>query len=219
MGIGTFIKLGKTAMEGKQAMDSFNTGTAISMGKKTATAPLKAWENVPRWVCRGLQLLFGLIVAGFYGHRIDADRRAGSSPSVEWGYGVVVASLACITAVAFALAAPFGAVSSRFKTHRLWACDVVLFILWIVAFAVFAGIFLKRDNDLDYKGASTRTMKGVVWLDFVNAILWLVSGLYGLFKTFLSKKVDEHGERMAGKVVDKVADKVADRMAGRKAEV
>ena len=204
MAISTFIKLGKTAIKGKQAYDNFDPNAAYGVGKKAATAPLRAYENVPRWILRGLQLLMALVVVGFYGHRVDVDRRAGTPQSGEWIYGVTVAGLSGVTAVVFALAGAAGAFSDRLKTHRLWAWDFVVFILWIVAFGLFAGIFLKRDDALDYKGASPKVMRPVVWLDLVNAVLWAVSGVYGVVKVFLGRKIDAR----AGKITDKVAAKL-----------
>ena len=200
MGISTFIKLGKSAIQAKESVDSFEPQHAINLGKKTATAPLKAYENIPRWVVRGLQLLFGIIIVGFYGHRVDVDRRAGTGQSAEWIYGVFVSGLSCIIAVVFAVMAPAGVVSDKFKTHRLFFCDLVLFILWLIAFGVFAGIFLKRDDKLDYKGASTKVYRSSVWVDLVNVILWLISGVYGAIKTLLGRKVDSMGNRVAGKL-------------------
>ncbi|KAG6361458.1 hypothetical protein INS49_009685 [Diaporthe citri] len=178
--------------------------TGISYGKKAASAPLRAWENIPRLVVRGLQFVLGLVIVGLYGHRVDKQHRAeGTSPSPEWVFGLVVAGLSCVTAVAFAVAAPFGAVSNRFKTARLFSWDLTLFLLWIVVFGIFAGIFLHRDNDDSYKGSSTAVEKGAVWVDLVNAILWLVSGVYGFVKTFMSGKVDTLGEKVTGKVFGK----------------
>lgn len=182
--------------------------TGIGYGKKAATAPLKAYENIPRWVVRGLQFVLGLVIVGLYGHRVDKQHRAaeengGSHFSPEWVFGLIVAGLSCITAVAFAVAAPFGAVSNRCKTARLFSWDLTLFLLWIVVFGIFAGIFLHRDNDDSYKGSSTVVEKGAVWVDLVNAILWLVSGTYGFVKTFMSGKVDTLGDKVTGKVFGK----------------
>ncbi len=200
MGLSSFIKLGKTAMEGKAALDNFDGKTAYGAGKTAATAPLKAWENIPRWIVRGLQFLFALIVAGFYGHRVDVDRRAGNPQSAEWVYGVTIAGLSCITAIVFAFAAPLSIVSSKFRTYRLFAWDFGLFLLWIIVFGIFGGIFLKRPDGDDYKGASTVTMKAVVWLDLLNSILWLVSGTYGGVKTLLGNRVDGIGGRVTDKL-------------------
>src|SRR3569833_812795 len=104
MGISTFVKAGKAAMAGKAALDNLDGKTAYGAGKSAATAPLKAWENVPRWVVRGLQFLYNLIVAGFYGHRIDVDRRAGAPQTNEKNNDDTNAGLSCITALIFALA-------------------------------------------------------------------------------------------------------------------
>lgn len=176
----------------------------VSYGKKAATAPLKAWENIPRLVVRGLQFVLGLVIVGLYGHRVDKQHSAeDSSVSPEWVFGLIVAGLSCVTAVAFAVAAPFGAVSNRFKTARLFSWDLTLFLLWIVVFGIFAGIFLHRDSDDSYKGSSTAVEKGAVWVDLVNAILWLVSGTYGFVKTFMSGRVDTLGEKVTGKVFGK----------------
>ncbi|POS75271.1 hypothetical protein DHEL01_v206328 [Diaporthe helianthi] len=180
----------------------------IAYGRKAATAPLKAWENIPRWVVRGLQFILGLVIVGLYGHRVQKQRHAAQENddahvSPEWVFGLIVAGLSSITAVVFAIAAPFGAVSNRCKTARLFSWDLSLFLLWIVVFGILGAIFLHRDNDDSYKGSSTIVEKGAVWVDLVNAILWLVSGTYGFVKTFMSAKVDTLG----GKVTDKVFGK------------
>ncbi|KAK2599426.1 hypothetical protein N8I77_011180 [Diaporthe amygdali] len=174
--------------------------TGISYGKKAATAPLKAWENIPRLVVRGLQFVLGLVIVGLYGHRVDKQHQEDGLHSPEWIYGLIVGALSCVTAVAFAAAAPFGTVSNKFKTARLFSWDLTLFLLWIIVFGIFGGIFLHRDNDDSYKGSSTAVEKGAVWLDLVNAIFWLISGVYGFIKTFLGGKVDTLGEKVTGKV-------------------
>ncbi|ROW13559.1 hypothetical protein VPNG_04410 [Cytospora leucostoma] len=169
----------------------------IGYGKKAAAAPLRAWENVPRMVVRGLQFLLGIVIVGIYGNRVSD----GLSP--EWVYGLAVAGISCVTAVAFAIAAPFGAVSKKFKTHRLFTWDLAIFVLWIVAFGIFAGIFLHRDSKNSYKGSSTIVEKAAMWIDLVNAILWLVSGTYGFVKTFVGGKVDTLGTKATGKLFGK----------------
>ncbi|ROW08381.1 hypothetical protein VMCG_03097 [Cytospora schulzeri] len=181
----------------------------ISYGKKAVAAPLKAWESVPRMVVRGLQFVLGIVIVGIYGNRVSD----GLSP--EWAYGVVVAGLASVTAVVFAIAAPFGAVSNRCKTHRLFTWDLTIFILWIVAFGIFAAIFLHRDSDNPYKGSSTIVEKAAMWIDLINAVLWLVSGAYGFTKTFLGGKVDSLGGKVTEKLFqDSKKEKVHHNTAG-----
>ena len=179
----------------------------ISYGKQAAAAPIRAWENIPRLVVRGLQFLMGIVIVGIYGNRVS------DSLSPEWVYGLVVGGLSCATAVAFAVAAPFGAVSSRCKTHRLFSWDLTLFLLWIVVFGIFAGIFLHRDDDDPYKGSSTTVEKAAVWIDLVNAILWLISGTYGFIKTFLGGKIDSVGGKVTGKLFGKREEEQTHKMA------
>ncbi|KAK0701905.1 hypothetical protein B0T26DRAFT_682003 [Lasiosphaeria miniovina] len=214
MGVSTFIKLGKTAVQGKAALDSFDahdaTHNATKLGKKAATAPLRAWENIPRWVVRGLQLLVALVAAGFYG------RRPGEPQAPGWVYvfGVIIGGLSAVTAVAFAVAGALSAFSARCRTYRLFAWDATLFVLWIVVFGVTYSIFHGHDDKGDDKGASSRTMKGVAWLDLASAVLWLVSAVYGAIKTFVGGKVDDVAGRVTGRVAGKV-DGVHGRVAGK----
>ncbi|KAM0538060.1 hypothetical protein ACHAO2_005104 [Verticillium nonalfalfae] len=189
---------------------------AFSEGAETGKAVGKTWlktfEVIPRLVCRALQLVFALIACGFYGHRVDADRKdedgsGGFSP--EWLFAVIVGGLSAVTAVAFLAAAPLSAipvVGSRikmFKTYRAFAWDATLFVAWIVVFGIMAGIFLGRDSDDPYKGASTGAMKTAVWVDLVNAIFWAVSAAYGCFKTFLGEKADQATDKIGKKLFEK----------------
>ena len=74
--------------------------------------------------------------------------------------------------------------------------DLILCIAWIVVFAIFAGIFVKRESDDKYKGSSTGAMKIAVWVDLVNAILWLGTGIYGAARTLLREKVNKLMEKL-----------------------
>ncbi|OAR01929.1 hypothetical protein LLEC1_02390 [Akanthomyces lecanii] len=86
------------------------------------------------------------------------------------------------------------------RTHRAFAWDASLWIAWLVVFGIFAGIFLKRKSDEPYKGAGVGAMKTAVWVDLVNAILWMGSAGYGCCKTFLGRKVDEASDKVGNKL-------------------
>lgn len=188
---------------------AFNEGAGI--GKTAGKSWLKTFEVIPRLICRGLQFLFAIIAIGFYGNRVSAESSAGGGVSAEWIYAVLVAGLSAVTAVLFVAATPLGAIPvigsalKLFKTYRAFAWDMVLFIAWIVAFGIFAGIFLKRGSEDEdrYKGSNTGAMKGAVWIDFVNAILWIISGIYGATKTFLGDKMDEVTDKAGHKMFSK----------------
>jgi hypothetical protein len=177
--VGINLKsLGKTAAK-----------TAITKGGKGAMlGQAKIWESIARWVARGIQLIFGLIAAGLYGHRVDEDRKAGNSQSVAWVFALFIAGLSCITCIIFAL--------PIIKFHRLFAVDFSLFILWIAVFGTFASIFLKRHDGDKYEGTSVTTMKMAVWVDFLNCLLWLTTGAYGCFRTFVGRQIDNQVDKL-----------------------
>ncbi|KAL0943605.1 uracil phosphoribosyltransferase [Colletotrichum truncatum] len=222
----TVIELGRTAQGlsgaaselrsadkgelGRQAgRHVFNEGAET--GKTMGKTWLKTFEVVPRLVCRGLQFLFALIACGFYGNRVHAEDKADEGFSPEWIFAITVAGAAAVTAVLFVAATPLGAIPfigskiKIFKTYRAFAWDLFLFIMWIAVFGIFAGIFLKRDSDDKYKGSSTGLMKTAVWVDLVNAILWLVSGVYGCIKTFLGDRADQLSDKVGQKLFEKKA--------------
>ncbi|KAJ4256203.1 hypothetical protein NW762_009281 [Fusarium torreyae] len=231
--LGSAIKAGQTAIElghtakgfagaasefraadkkelGRQAgHHAFNEGAET--GKTMGKTWLKTFEVIPRLVCRGLQFIFAIIACGFYGHRVDkaddADYKYGFSP--EWYYALTVAGLSAVTSILFVAVTPLGAlplIGSKlklFKTYRAFAWDLILFVAWLVVFGIFAAIFLHRSSDDKYKGSSTGAMKTAVWIDMVNSILWLVSGLYGCTKTFLGEKADELTDKVGQKLFTK----------------
>lgn len=191
----------------KAGRHAFNEGA--DKGKTAGKAWLKTFETIPRLICRGLQFLFAIIVCGFYGNRVDAERKSDGSFSPEWLYGVIVAGASATTAILFVALTPLGAIpyfGSKIKvvkTYRAFMWDLILFIAWIVVFGIFAAIFLKRDSDDPYKGSKTGVMKVAVWIDLVNALLWLTSGAYGACKTCLGQKADEMSEKMGQKMFEK----------------
>ncbi|KAF7555647.1 hypothetical protein G7Z17_g2013 [Cylindrodendrum hubeiense] len=217
----TAIELGSNAQNLANAANEFKSADKKELGRKAGTHAfnegaetgktvgktwLKTFEVVPRLVCRGLQFLFAIIACGFYGNRVDADRKAHDGFSPEWIFAITVAGSSAITAILFIAATPLGAIPyvgskiKLFKTYRAFAWDLILFTTWIIAFGIFAGIFLKRDSDHPYKGSSTGMMKTAVWVDFVNVLLWLTSGVYGAIKTFLGDKADELQDKMGQKI-------------------
>ncbi|KAM0330476.1 hypothetical protein ACHAQA_003420 [Verticillium albo-atrum] len=232
---GTAMKVGQTAIElgqnaqgfagaasefraadkkdlGRQAgRHAFNEGAAT--GKTVGKTWLKTFEVIPRLVCRTLQFVLALVACGFYGRRVDVDRRDadGGGIAAEWIFAVFVGGLSAVTALLFLAAAPLSAVpvlGSRmklFKTYRIFAWDATLCVAWLVVFGIFAGIFLGRDSDDKYKGASTGAMKTAVWVDLANAIFWLASAVYGCCKTFLGEKADRMTDKVGQKLFEKKA--------------
>lgn len=191
----------------KAGKHAFNEGAET--GKTMGKAWLKTFEVIPRMVCRCLQFLFAIIACGFYGNRIQADREDHEGFSPEWVLAIIIAGTSAITAILFVAATPLGAIpffGSRFKlfkTYRAFPWDLGLFIAWIVVFGIFAGIFLHRDADDKYKGSNTGAMKTAVWVDFVNSLLWLTSGVYGAIKSFMGEKADQVTDKMGQKLFER----------------
>ncbi|KAI0864308.1 hypothetical protein F4860DRAFT_465816 [Xylaria cubensis] len=181
---------------------------ATKFGKGAITKPLYLYETWLRLVGRGIQLIFALVVVGLYGSRVSSDHSNGRSQAVQWVYALIVATLSAITAVVFAIPQPF------VKTARLFAWDFVLFVLWIAAFGTFAIIFLRMpDDDAHkwYENTRVSVMRHAVWIDLVNAIFWLLTGGYGCFRTFVSRKVDEKMDQKMEQLENKVSDKFSDK--------
>lgn len=232
--LNTAIKLGQTAVQAGRTAQDVHTTTknlhatatelramdkrdlgraagqtayteAASTGKTVGKTWLKTFEVVPRMVCRGLQFLFALIACGYY---VNANSKGGAA---LWLFAITISGLSAATAALFALATPLAAIPfiggklKVVKTYRAFAWDLALFVCWLVAFGVFAGIFLHRDNADVFKGVKPAPMKIAVWVDLVNALLWLASGVYGALKTFLGEQADRATERLGEKMFAKKA--------------
>lgn len=166
------------------------TDAGYQLGVTAVTAPLRASENIPRLIVRGLQLLFGIIIVGIYGVRVSAGQKNAENASPAWWFGMIVAIIASISALVLAFTAPLGAISRKFKAHLLFGWDLSLCLLWIIVFGIFMRIFHNRSSEDSYKGSSTSLEKSAAWLDLVNALFWLISGVYGAIKTWVSLRRD-----------------------------
>jgi hypothetical protein len=170
-----------------------------AVGKNAATAPIAIYETWARMIGRAIQFVFALVVIGLYARRIDVDSRAGRPQAAAWLYAVTVGILSNLTALLFALPIPF------LKTHRLFIWDFVLFALWIACFGTFGAMYLNRAEDAEaYPGTSNGVMKVAVYIDLVNAILWMGTAGYGCCRTFLGKKVDAKINKTKEAALDKM---------------
>jgi hypothetical protein len=78
-----------------------------------------------------------------------------------------VASLSAVTALFYII--PF---ASRIPFAFVW--DTILFVLWIALFGIFGKLFIHEKPEGD---SGIQRMKNAVWVDLVNAIMWLVSAV------------------------------------------
>jgi membrane protein implicated in regulation of membrane protease activity len=197
----------KGDMGRKAGRFAFNEGADV--GKTAGKTWLKTFEVIPRLVCRVLQFLFAIIAVGFYGNRVESDDKDDDGFSPEWILAITVSGLSAFTAIIFLAVTPLSAlpiIGSRlklFKTYRAFAWDLILFVGWLVVFALFAAIFLHRDDDDSYKGANVPSQRAFVWIDMVNSLFWLVSGGYGSFKVYMGTKADQMTDKVGGKIFER----------------
>ncbi|KAI1432669.1 hypothetical protein GGR50DRAFT_688782 [Xylaria sp. CBS 124048] len=184
---------------------------ATKFGKGAISKTFYIYETYLRLLGRFIQLIFALTVLALYGSRVHSDHKAGNPQAFQWVYAVFLASLSSLTAILFAIPQPF------IKTARLFIWDCVLGILWISIFGIFAVIFLRIPRDDEhtwYHTTRVSTMRHAVWVDLVNAVLWLATSGYGCFRTFVSRKVDETIDGALEKIENKVSDKLDETPVG-----
>ncbi|KAH6718515.1 hypothetical protein BKA61DRAFT_303244 [Leptodontidium sp. MPI-SDFR-AT-0119] len=118
-------------------------------------------------VFRFIQIVFALAVCGLYGVDLNHANKAGKYSDGKWVYAEVTAALSAFTALLYLI--PF---TSRIPFAFVW--DTILFILWIALFGLFGNMYIKEDAE---GNAGIKRMKNAVWIDLVNALLWLVSAV------------------------------------------
>ncbi|KAI1336746.1 hypothetical protein F5Y15DRAFT_418567 [Xylariaceae sp. FL0016] len=177
------------------------------VGKGAGTAQLRLYETWLRWAARGIQFIFALVVVGLYGYRVNKDRSDGNPQAAAWVYAVITGGLSCITCIVYAI--PF------VPSPRIFFWDLTLFILWIAVFGTFANIFLKLPEGQDYQGTDGDTMRHAVWLDLVNCLFWLGTGIYGCVRTFVGRKIDGKINKTLDSLEEKAMDKIDHHTDGR----
>jgi len=118
-------------------------------------------------VFRFFQLVLALTVCGLYGVDLNHANKAHKYSDGKWVYAEVTAALSAFTAVAYMI--PF---AQRIPFAFVW--DTILFILWIALFGLFGKMYIKEHAE---GNSGVQRMKNAVWVDLVNAILWLVSAV------------------------------------------
>jgi len=118
-------------------------------------------------IFRFIQLVMALAVCGLYGVDLHAANKQGKYSDGKWVYAEVVASLSAFTALLYMI--PF-----IMRVPMLFIWDTLLFILWIALFGIFGKMYIKAHAEGD---SGIQRMKNAVWVDLVNALLWLISAI------------------------------------------
>jgi len=118
-------------------------------------------------VFRFIQLVLALAVCGLYGVDLNAANKQHKYSDGKWVYAEIIGSFSAVTALLYLI--PF---VSRIPFLFIW--DSILFILWIALFGLFGSMYIKENAEGD---SGIERMKHAVWVDLVNALLWLISAV------------------------------------------
>ncbi|POR33574.1 Uncharacterized protein TPAR_06269 [Tolypocladium paradoxum] len=110
-----------------------------------------------------------LTVCGLYGTDLNTANHLDRHADSKWVYAVVVGALSAVTCVFYFL--PF-VLRHAGIVAATW--NFILFILWIVVFGIFGALFIKENPE---GNSDIQRMKSAIWVDLVNALLWLISSL------------------------------------------
>ncbi|TQW01239.1 hypothetical protein V2A60_002244 [Cordyceps javanica] len=122
-----------------------------------------------------LLFVLGLTIIGLYATDVQRARELHANLDSKWGslsayapqvFAVVVGCLSSVTCLAYLVPLVFHALGF---VAPIW--NLVLFILNITLFGVFAKLFLHANAHGN--GAVTR-MKNAIWVDLTSALLWLL---------------------------------------------
>ncbi|KAL2062131.1 hypothetical protein VTL71DRAFT_6397 [Oculimacula yallundae] len=122
-------------------------------------------SHIAHSVYRFIQIIFAITVCGLYGVDLNRANKLGKYSDGKWIYAEVTASLSAVTALLYLI--PF---TARIPFIFVW--DLILFILWIALFGLFGNMYIKEDAE---GNGGIKRMKNAVWIDLVNALLWLIS--------------------------------------------
>ena len=134
--------------------------------KLTTDDSSRAWLS--RLLIRSLQFIMAVTVIGLYATDVAAASRLHVHQDPRWLYAVTIATLSALTSLIYLLPIP----SSPF-----FGWDLTLFVLWTAQFGVFGKLYVHLANAEGDKGIAR--MKSAVWVDLVNMLLWLATGVYG----------------------------------------
>jgi len=126
---------------------------------------------------RFLQFVLSLAVIGLYAQDLSHARLKSIYADSHWVYAVLVASLSATLSLLYFI--PF---MTRAFTRYFFPADAVLALLWIALFGDFGRMYIGADpqNVGHGDGPGIQRMKNAVWVDFVCAMLWVGTAVWGL---------------------------------------
>ncbi|KAI0975749.1 hypothetical protein F4678DRAFT_280676 [Xylaria arbuscula] len=133
-----------------------------------------------------IQFVLAITVIGLYATDLDRAHKKGVYADGKWVYAVVVGSLSAVTAALYSIPLVLRSVAVP-----IWS--FVLFVLWIALFGVFASLYLHERPE---GNGDIQRMKNAMWIDLVNALLWLIGSSAAFIYWFLHR---ERNTRFTGR--------------------
>ncbi|OAR01711.1 hypothetical protein LLEC1_03260 [Akanthomyces lecanii] len=113
-----------------------------------------------------LLFVLGLAIIGLYATDVQRWRETHQHVQSKWVFAIIVGSLSSITCIAYLVPFVFHALGF---IAPIW--NLVLFILHITLFGVFAKLFLHANTS---RNGAVMRMKNAIWVDLTAALLWLL---------------------------------------------
>ncbi|KAK2754409.1 hypothetical protein FQN54_007053 [Arachnomyces sp. PD_36] len=146
-------------------------------------------------ILRTAEVAFGAIVAGVIGSYLHDFDKANAWPQGRWIYTEVVAGLSILLGLLWLIPFSGGFIS--------WPLDIIISLAWFASFGLLVdaldgmpcgGIFqwsnIRGDGDCSRWKASEA-------FSFLSAVLWLASGLVGIWFVHRSRKHGVAGDGVA----------------------
>jgi len=118
-------------------------------------------------IFRLIQIVLALTVCGLYGVDLNKADKEHKYSDGKWVYAEITGSFSAFFALLYLI--PFFS-----RIPFAWVIDTILFILWIALFGLFGNMYIHANAQGD---SGITRMKHAVWVDLVNALLWLISSL------------------------------------------
>ena len=123
------------------------------------------------FVLHFFQFVLAIAVCGLYGTDLDNARKAGKYADGKWTFAEVVAVATTLSTFLLLVLVKW---TQHIQHHPIFAWETVLFILWIVVFAIFGTMYIKEDPE---GNADIQRMKNAVWVDLAEALLFLIGSV------------------------------------------
>ncbi|EYE98371.1 MARVEL domain-containing protein [Aspergillus ruber CBS 135680] len=133
-------------------------------------------------VLRVAEIFFGAIVAGIIGHYLDKLDNIDPWPQARWIYTEVVAGVSILLALLWLIPCSFG--------FFLFPIDIILSLAWFAAFGILVDAIHKLNCGSIWhwnnflSGDTCGRWKAAEAFAFISAIVWLASGIVGVWFTF-----------------------------------